>query len=116
VLLLGLVEVQGAGQGVENAVGSTGEVAAFELGVVLNADPGQVGDLAAAQPGHAAVAVEVLQSGLLGADLGAARAEEGFNLVTVVHVTQARPNRDTEWCAVSTPLQQHLLRTRGAVS
>nr|BFE72373.1 hypothetical protein GCM10020092_056740 [Actinoplanes digitatis] len=38
VLLFGLVEVQGPGEGVENAVGGAGEVAAFELGVVLDAD------------------------------------------------------------------------------
>jgi hypothetical protein len=73
------------------------------LGVVLDADPGQVGDLAAAQPGHATIAVEVPQAGLLGGDPGPAGAEEGFDLVTIVHAFQARPDRRTGWWAVSTP-------------
>ena len=53
---LGVVELQGPGQRVEDALGDPGEVAALELGVVLDADPGQVGDLAAPQPGHPPVA------------------------------------------------------------
>ena len=48
---LGLVELQGAGEAVEDAVGDAGEVAAFELGVVLDADAGQVGDLLRRSPG-----------------------------------------------------------------
>ena len=46
--LFGFVEVQGSGEGIQNAVGDAGEVAAFELGVVLDADSGEVGDLTAA--------------------------------------------------------------------
>ena len=45
---LGLVQLQGSGQSVEDAVGDAAEVAALQSGVVLDADPGQVGDLAAA--------------------------------------------------------------------
>ena len=47
----GVVELQGAGDGVEHGGGDAGDGAAFQLGVVLDADPGQGGDLAAAQPG-----------------------------------------------------------------
>jgi hypothetical protein len=39
VRLFGLVEVQGSGEGVEDAVGGAGEVVAFELNLVLDADP-----------------------------------------------------------------------------
>ena len=52
----GVVELQGAGEGVEHAGRDAGEGAAFELGVVLDAHPGQRGDLAAAQPRHPAPA------------------------------------------------------------
>ena len=45
----GFVELQGAGDGFEDAVGDTGEVAALEPGVVVDAHPGQDGDLFAAQ-------------------------------------------------------------------
>ena len=36
-----LVELQGAGDGFEDVLGDTFDVAAFELGVVLDADPGE---------------------------------------------------------------------------
>ena len=51
----GVVELQGAGDRVEDAGGDPGEGAAFELGVVLHAHAGQRGDLAAPQPGDAAL-------------------------------------------------------------
>ena len=51
----GVVELQGAGERVEDAGGDSGEGAAFELGVVLDAHPGQRGDLAAPQPGDPAL-------------------------------------------------------------
>ncbi len=43
----GVVELEGAGDGFEDGRGDAGEVAAFEFGVVLDADVGQRGDLAA---------------------------------------------------------------------
>ena len=52
----GVVESEGAGQRVEDAGGHSGQGAAFELGVVLHAHPGQGGDLAAPQSGDAALA------------------------------------------------------------
>src|SRR5205823_11187153 len=60
----------------------------LELRVILDADPGQVGDLAAAQAGHPAVAAVVRQPGLLGGDLGPAGAQEGPDLVAVVHASR----------------------------
>ena len=68
----GVVELQGPGDRVEHLGETPGEGAAFELGVVLDADPGQGGDLAAAQSGHAAAA-GVGQPGLLRGDRGAPR-------------------------------------------
>ncbi|GAA1722926.1 hypothetical protein GCM10009734_29130 [Nonomuraea bangladeshensis] len=49
----GVVQVQGAGERVEDAGRDSGQVAAFELGVVLHAHPGQGGDLAAPEAGNA---------------------------------------------------------------
>lgn len=37
---LGVVEVEGAGEGVEDAVRDAGQVAAFKAGVVVDAHPG----------------------------------------------------------------------------
>jgi hypothetical protein len=103
VRLFGFVEVQGPGEGVQDAVGDAGEVAALELGVVLDADAREVGDLAAAQARYPPVAVVARKAGLLRCDLGAAGGEEGFDLVAVVHAFQARPDRGDEWWAVGTP-------------
>jgi hypothetical protein len=43
----GIVELQGAGERIEHAGGHAGQRAAFELGVVLHAHPGQRSDLTA---------------------------------------------------------------------
>jgi hypothetical protein len=48
----GVVELQGAGDRIEDGGRDAGEGAAFEFGVVLDADPREGGDLTAAQPGH----------------------------------------------------------------
>ena len=88
----GVVELEGAGDRVEHGGGDAGEGAAFELGVVLDADPGQGGDLAAAQPGHPAGA-DVGQPGLLRGDLGASRDEELADLGTVVHAIDGTTDR-----------------------
>ena len=52
VFSFGVVELQGAGDGVEYLVGRAVDGAAFDLGVVLDAEPGERGDFAAPQPGH----------------------------------------------------------------
>ena len=46
---LGLVELQSAGDAVEHVLGDAAGVPALEAGVVLDADPGQEGDLLPAQ-------------------------------------------------------------------
>ena len=52
----GVVELQGAGERVQDRGGDAAEGAAFELAVVLDANPGEGGDLAPAQPGHTSAA------------------------------------------------------------
>jgi len=43
----GIVELQGAGERIEHTGGHAGQRAAFELGVLLHAHPGQRSDLTA---------------------------------------------------------------------
>ena len=50
VRALGIIELQSAGERLEHAVGHAAGVAALQALVVLDADPGQRGDLLAAQP------------------------------------------------------------------
>ena len=81
---LGVVQVQRAGERVEDRGGHPGDRAALELGVVLDADPGQGGDLGAAQPRDPALA-DVGQAGVGGGDLRASGDEELADLGSVVH-------------------------------
>ena len=107
----GVVELQGAGERVEDAGGDTGEGAAFELGVVLHAHPGQRGDLAAPQPGDAALPGGG-QAGLLGADLGAAGGEELAHFDSVVHDIDGTTRGAQVGCTGSTPIVSDFLAPR----
>ena len=88
--VFGFIEVQGAGDGVEHAVGDPGQVAAFELRVVVGADSGQDGDFFAAQTGDPATAIGG-QSDLLWGDSGAPGGEELPYLALAVHPARLRP-------------------------
>jgi hypothetical protein len=79
------------GDGVQDGGGDADDRAAFEFGVVLDADPGQGGDLAAAQPGHSPGA-DVGHPRLLWGDLGSPRDQELADLGTVVHTVDATPD------------------------
>jgi hypothetical protein len=86
---LGVVEPQRVGERLEDAVGGTGGVAALQAFVVLDAHPGQGGDLLAPQPGHSPLAV-ARQADLLGRDLGPPRGQELRELACRVHGTNVR--------------------------
>ena len=87
---LGLVELEGAGDGVEHAVGGALDVAALELGVIVDADAREVGDLLAPQAGHATGRVGGdSEPGPLGRDLRPARHQELAHLVAAIHGTEA---------------------------
>ena len=63
----GIVEVEGAGDGVEHAVGRSVNVAALELGVVVRAHAGEIRHLLAPQPRHPSnIALPHIQARLLG--------------------------------------------------
>ena len=133
---LGVVEVQGVGDAVDDAVGDAGGVAALEPGVVLAGDAGQEGDLLAAQARDpSAVAAVGGQPGLGGADLGPSRAQELPDLpadvatgvavvatgvavvVPVGHVVHSRRASASLGVPVSTPLSRvsHLPAPAGLV-
>jgi len=76
VVTLRLVELQRVHEAVQDAVGDAADAAAFQPGVVLDADPGQQRDLLPAQPADPTVRAVHRQARLLGGDLGAARGEE----------------------------------------
>ena len=88
--VFGFIEVQGAGDGVEHAVADPGQVAAFELRVVVGADSGQDGDFFAAQTGDPATTIGG-QSDLLWGDSGAPCGEELPYLALAVHPMRLRP-------------------------
>jgi hypothetical protein len=90
VFAFGVVEVQGAGDAVQDAVGGPRQVAALESHVVVERDAGQQCDLLAAQPFHPPVTAKGGQPGLLGGDAGAAGDEELPDLGAVVHVRHGR--------------------------
>ena len=74
---------------VEDALGRAGEVAPFEPVVVVGADPGQEGDLFAAQPLDASGAVGGRQPDLLRGDPGPPGGEELTDLGAGVHPDDA---------------------------
>jgi hypothetical protein len=72
----GFVEQESTGDSFEDAVGDAGEVAALQTGVVVDAHPGEDGDLFAAQAGHPPVGTMGRQSDVLWGDAGAAGGEK----------------------------------------
>ena len=101
VRAFGVVELQGPGECVEHRWRHPAEEAAFQFGVVLDADPGQRGDLAAAQPRDAALP-DVGQAGLLRGDLGPAREQELADLGAVVHLYDATSRHPGVGCTTGT--------------
>ena len=83
---LGVVELEGAADGVENIVRDPASVTAFEPRVVLDADPRHERHLLAPQAAHPAVTAECWQTRALGRDLGSAGGQELANLVGGAHV------------------------------
>lgn len=105
------VQLQGAGDGVEDAGRHPGELAALEPSVVLDAHPGEAGDLAAAQSGHPALSDDG-HAGLLGGDLRAAGGEELAYFGSVVHGVHGSSDAVGVGCPVDTPHRGDFSRVR----
>ena len=104
MLALGLVELQGAGNGLEHRIRRPREVAAFEPGVVVHAHPGQQGNLFPPQPQHATTAAVGRQPDLLRAEPGPTAAQQTLHLLAVIHDHDARAGAEKEPGPVSARL------------
>ena len=104
VVAFGLVELQRPRDRFEDVLGDAADVAAFEARVVLDADPGERGDLLAAQAGDAPVARVDGQSGLFGGDLGSPCDEELAQRGLGIHDSNGKPRSGCEGVPGSTPV------------
>jgi hypothetical protein len=73
---LGVVEPQGAGEGVEDVVGQDGLAALLDAAVVVGTEPGEHRELLLAQPRHPSWPGERRDAGLSGSDPVPAGAQE----------------------------------------
>jgi hypothetical protein len=87
----GFVKLESAGDRVQDGGGDAGESAAFQLRVVLDADPGEGGDLPATQARHSAAA-HLGQDRLLRGEIGSPCDQELAYLGAVVHSIDATPD------------------------
>ena len=110
----GVVELESAGDRVEDAGGDAAERAALELGVVLDAHPGQAATSLRRSPGTRRCPAW-RQRGLLGSDLGSPRGQELADFGTVVHGDHGT-TAVKERCPVGTPINSDFLQVaRGDV-
>ena len=100
--MLGVVQLQGPGHRVQHLVRGAGQLTAFQPGVVVDADPGQQGDLLPAQPGDPAVPAVGRQAGLLRGQPGPAAGQEVPDVVLQFHDHDARARASGEPGPVST--------------
>jgi hypothetical protein len=112
VASFGVVELEGAGDGVEDPCRDTPKRAALELGVVLDAHTGEGGDLAAAQSGDPALP-GLGYAGLLGGDLGSSRGQELADFGSVVHVVHGTTANVGQGCSIGTPIISDFSSGRG---
>ena len=101
VRALRIVELQRAGDGVEDPVRDTGQVATLQSRVVLGADAGEHRDLSAPQSGHAPMATAADPRPLRRQSC-TARVQEVARLSSVVHETDATPLGLDEGCSANT--------------
>ena len=81
----GLVELQRVREGLEDTVGDTAEIAAFQPDVVLDAHSGEEGHLLAAESLDPTIPAPGRQAGLLRGDPSPTRHQEVPNLLFDVH-------------------------------
>jgi hypothetical protein len=110
---LGLIELQGAGERLEHAVGDALHVTALDPGVVGDADAGQDGDLLATQLGDPAAAIGG-QARLLGSDSPGGRSRTLGSRFARPPIPQRRAARGRLGDPVGTPLNRdsHSLLSR----
>jgi hypothetical protein len=102
VLAFGLVQDECRRDGVQDTLGGTAQVTAFESRVVLHAHPGEQGDLSPAQPRDPPVGA-CRELDLLGADACSTSDEELANVLSVVHADEPRHVPTDEGGPAETP-------------
>jgi short chain dehydrogenase len=105
VRAFGVVELQRAGEPFEHAFGDAADIAAFQAGVVGNADSGQDRDLFAAQSRNAPRTVGG-EPGLVWRDLGSPGGQELADLGLGVHADSVNPARPPLGDPASTPINR----------
>src|SRR3954470_19008363 len=105
VSALGVVELERSRQRLQHAFGDAAEVAAFQAGVVRNADAGQDSDLFATQAWDAPRTVG-RHACLLGGDRGAAGGEELLDLLLGLHDGEPRRGWRRPGGPASSPLSR----------
>ena len=102
VLPFRVVELQGARHRLQHRLRRAGQIAALQPGVVVDADPGQHGDLLAPQTLHPPPVTMGGQPGLLGGEPGPAAGQEVPDVSAAVHGLDARTDPAGEPGPVST--------------
>ena len=87
---LGLIELQGAGDGVEHVVRHAGDVTLLQANVPIGAHPGQDGNLLPSEARYPSGPTTRRQPSLCRCDLRPASSQEVPYLGSVVHVARLR--------------------------
>jgi len=99
----GLVELQRSHDAFEDVLGDAVGVSALEAGVVLDADPGQHGDLFTSQPFDSPVAAVDREPGVGGRNLCSARRQELPDVLRRVHAVDPTTGSGGLGVPASTP-------------
>ncbi len=91
VRALGLVELKRTSKRLQDALRDSARISALEAGVVVDADPGEEGDLFPAEPRNPPVLAVPRQARLLGRDLGPSGGQKLADLASRVHRTRVTP-------------------------
>jgi hypothetical protein len=106
VIGLRLIELQRAGEGIQDLDGHAGEVSALHPRVVLDADPGEHGHLFAAQAGHPATPAADDSRPVRG-DPVPARMQELSHLRSMIHTASGNVGAPLVGGTASTPKGSH---------
>jgi hypothetical protein len=109
VLPFGVVEMQGAGHRLQYRLRRAGQIAALQSGVVVDADPGEHGDLLAPQTLHPPPLTMGGQPGLFWGEPGPAAGQEVLDVCAAVHGLDARTHSAGEPGPVSTRITRSFL-------
>jgi len=91
MLTFSVVELQRAGHRLQHRLRRAGQMAAFESGVIVHADPRQHGNLLPAQARDASLVTEAGQPSLFRCQPGSATGQELLDVLAAIHILTLRP-------------------------